>query len=345
MPAYFPDFRCKCGDCRTVCCSGWRITVSEAEYFRMLGLSCSPDLRNRMDITLRVMDSPTLEEYAYISPSQNGNCHLLDENGLCMLHAECGEKSQPAVCRLYPRSIKPGDITEAVCSGSCEKTVEMLMESARPLPFITVEKEVVSDIPPHPPVDPERTARRFRCLEAWQGATDIRAGFSALSRELGTDGTASITDTAEYLRYACMLTRIVANISTSLSDICEDAFEALSLSLDDEAIPDGTTDTYLRLEKEFSELLPDAERYFFNLMTNHMFFVQFPYAESLSDPVTAFDALCAVYLLLRFLCVCAIRQTNAKERFADIASAVFRYVEHTDFYHNAPRIMRCRMHP
>lgn len=342
-PAYFPKFRCKCGDCRTVCCSGWRITVSEAEYFRMLGLCCSDALRTKMDITLRVSDSPSPEEYAYIVPSQNGNCHLLDENGLCMLHAECGEAFQPAVCRLYPRSIKPGDITEAVCSGSCEKTVEILMDSPRPLPFITVEKETVSAIPPHPPADPVRTERRLRCLELWQNAQNLPAGFSALAKELGVAECVCFSSASEYLRYACTLTRVFSRVSISLSDIAEEAFAVLHLSLEEDTIPPHAAAAYAQQKETMTRLLPEAERYFFNLITNHMFFVQFPYAEADVDLSGAYDSLCAVYLLLRFLCVAGMRETNEKERFADIASAVFRYVEHTDFYRNAPKIMR-RLH-
>ena len=90
-PDYFSRFRCKCGDCRAVCCHGWRITLSRAEYFRLLGIECSPELRRRIDTAFYISENPTEEEYAYISPSADGNCHMLDEDGWCMLHRECGD--------------------------------------------------------------------------------------------------------------------------------------------------------------------------------------------------------------------------------------------------------------
>ena len=49
-------------------------------------------MRRRIDTAFYISENPTEEEYAYISPSADGNCHMLDADGWCMLHRECGEE-------------------------------------------------------------------------------------------------------------------------------------------------------------------------------------------------------------------------------------------------------------
>ena len=128
---YFDKFKCKCGDCRHVCCGGWGITVSDEEYFRLLGLDCPENLRYILDCALAPVDDPSPERYAMMKPSYEGKCRLLGEDGLCSLQVACGEEVLPAVCRTYPRAVTE---EHAACSASCEKTVELLMRK-EPLSF------------------------------------------------------------------------------------------------------------------------------------------------------------------------------------------------------------------
>ena len=128
---YYDKFKCKCGDCRSVCCGGWGITVSDEEYFRLIGLDCPAELRYILDCALAVVDDPCPERYAMMKPSYTGKCRLINEEGLCSLQIACGEEVLPAVCRMYPRSLTEN---HAGCSASCERVVEMLMR-AEPLSF------------------------------------------------------------------------------------------------------------------------------------------------------------------------------------------------------------------
>ena len=38
MPEYYIEFGCKMGECRSACCTGWPITVSQDNYFHLLGM-------------------------------------------------------------------------------------------------------------------------------------------------------------------------------------------------------------------------------------------------------------------------------------------------------------------
>ena len=103
VPEYYARFSCKCSQCTCTCCSTWSIPLSLAEYFKLLSTPCSEALRKRLDRAFHIAESPTPERYALIAPRYDGTCPLLMENGLCMLHHECGAEDLAAVCRCYPR--------------------------------------------------------------------------------------------------------------------------------------------------------------------------------------------------------------------------------------------------
>lgn len=326
-PDYFSRFRCKCGDCRSVCCHGWRITLSRAEYFRLLGLNCSPDLRRIMDTAFYLSEHPTEEEYAYISPSADGNCHMLDACGLCQIHRECGEMYQPAVCRMYPRAIHAGEPTAAVCSGSCERVIEMLMEEPYPLPFTVREVQTKADAPAF--ADTEEFARQRRCLELWQAEGSARDRFGELARLLGgTNDGFAVNSTADFLAYARDLLEFFARGDITLCDIADEALEHFSMN---NGVSETSVSAFLAAEERLKEFLPDLEHHYGNIMANHMVYSSFPSVGTGSLP-DAFRSFAAVYVLTRFLCASAAFRENVRDGFADIAAIAMRYMEHTDFY-------------
>ena len=104
VPDYYEDFRCKGGACRRTCCDGWGISVTQAEYFRLLGLDCPPDLRRRIDVAFHAPETPSPERFRLITPTWQGDCPMRAPDGLCALQCTCGEEALPAICRLYPRA-------------------------------------------------------------------------------------------------------------------------------------------------------------------------------------------------------------------------------------------------
>ena len=131
-PDYFEDFRCKCGECRSCCCDGWDIAVSQEEYFRLIGMECSDELHHRLECAFRVPEKPAPERFRLISSNWLGECPMRDSDGLCMLQKECGEEALPEVCRVYPRSLRcENGQNQACCSSSCEAVIEILMEEEK----------------------------------------------------------------------------------------------------------------------------------------------------------------------------------------------------------------------
>ena len=114
------------------------------EYFRLLGLGCSEELRRRMDVSLRVVDAHSENgidagHYAVVSPGYDGRCRIQRADGLCALQRECGEGALPEVCRRYPRAPRVVPFAECSTSASCEKTLELLFESDAPVSFVRRE--------------------------------------------------------------------------------------------------------------------------------------------------------------------------------------------------------------
>jgi hypothetical protein len=253
---------------------------------------------------------------------------MLDADGWCMLHRECGEGVQPAVCRLYPRAIRPGNPAEAVCSGSCEKTIEMLMEEPYPLPFTVTELQTKSAPPAG--ADPEEFALRRRCVEVWQSEGDTRDRFRTLADLLGVaeDGFC-VRSVSEFLTYARDLLEFFARGDITLCDITEEALRHFCM---EEGVSEASCAAFARAEEQLKRDLPDLEKYYGNIMANHMFYASFPYATEGGSFADAYRALAAVYVILRFLCTCAALRANVRDAFADIAAIAMRYMEHTDFY-------------
>ncbi len=334
LPAYVQRFQCKCGDCRTVCCHGWRINLTEAEHRRLTGLDCSAALRSRMDDGFTLSDTPTADAYAYIHHGADGRCPMLDEAGLCIIHAECGEEVQPAVCRRYPRAVRPGHPAEMVCAGSCEATVELLMDEPTPLPFTEVTGEISGSMPAHEVEHEEDRVLRARCIAILQNSgSPLEKRIGELCTMLGTPISA-LTDEAQLAAVRALLLAF-GRPGNSLSAL---AAETMS----DFALTDGVTEDsiarYRAARTRFAALFPEAGGWYENLLVNHLFFMRFPQRDlSRAEAALAFAETCAI---LQAVTVCHAGRVGTREAFADAAAAVFRRIEHSSFYELAPQILR-----
>lgn len=368
VPDYFPRFACKMGDCRAACCQGWPVSVSMENYFRLLGLDCRPELRQRLDCGLRPVDRPTQDEYARFNPRYDGDCPVRMADGRCALQAEMGEDVLPDICRLYPRGIRAGagDGTggyECSCASSCEGVIELLFSHPAPLDFIPHTMTI--GIPPLPP----RTAHFETLGHAWE----LRRFFIRLiqNRELPLPGrlvhlgaNLHAAETALRDRDEAALARVLAGAvpvpampadqltQAHLADglrICEGLLELLDARSDSirargEAAlayfgrDAGALDRYLTAKADFEHRFPDWPVWFEHLLVNHMFFAQFPFQDRPESIGDEYVALCAVYALLRFLAL-GTRPAD-QTAFVDTAAALFRLIDHTSFDRYAAHLLK-----
>lgn len=341
-PDYLPGFACKCGACRSVCCRGWGITVSESEYFRLLGMNCSRALRGKLDCAFALCDDPLPQRYAAVSPSWSGDCRLLGGDGLCSLQRECGEKVLPEVCRRYPRAYRRADaVPEAVCSASCEAVVETLMRD-KPLSFVSMKLK--TELPDTGAEDAKKVAVRTACIEIIQNADVplsqrlVRLGEYLCGYERQTPADAG----RSLFALSCII-REFSEVSPSIS-VCGRG--VLSLFADDElpepSALESAANKYLMMREKFESAYPQRERWFENLAVNHMFYEQFPYADGCGSLSDAYASFCVSLALVKVTSVCSAPSAPTRDSFSDCVAAAYRYIEHSAFSKNADILLRRR---
>ena len=366
VPDYFKHFSCKMGACRAACCQGWPITITMKNYFTLLGLECGPDLRGRLDRSMYLVDRPTEDEYARFSMRYDGECALRLPDGRCSLHAELGPEILSDVCDLYPRGIRTTPGYEWSCAASCEAVLELLIRQKEPITF-THESHTLR-MP--------RKEKRLAYFETLGRETDIRLWFirimqdrsrsipqrlgclgdaihridevlqeknaSKLEELLNTETAetenalfAQVPDTAQ-LTHALEVVEQLVELLDGRSDSLRERGEAVLAYFKD---ADHLLARYETAKTHFETAFPAWEIFCEHCLVNHMFFSQFPFQDRPEKLTEEFLALCAVYVLLRFLMVGGMAETSEETDLIDICAALFRLVEHTEFDRIASRLL------
>lgn len=365
VPDYYPQFSCKMGACRHTCCEGWPITFSMRDYFKLLSLNCSPELRVKLDCALHLCERPTPEGYAQIVPRYDGKCPMYLPDGRCRLHAELGENVLADVCRLYPRGVRNRDSLECSCANSCEAVVELLLKRDAPLGFRKIPLSLEA---------PEKNERRHH-FETMGREEEIRLWFIsflkrreyALTRRIMMLGEAmKVMDQAlserDEVRLEALLTgaeniivpaeirpreaqlRFGLDTAGHMLEIMDERSESIR-SYGEAALTyfrSGNTEfrQFSMARRHFEALIPNWQNWFEHMLVNHMFFTQFPFQDRPVSLKDEYLALCAVYILLRFLCLGWMAGREDAEAAIDVASATFRLVEHTEFDRYAVPILK-----
>ena len=365
VPDYYPHFFCKMGACRSACCVGWPISVTMEDYFRLLGVSCSAELRRRLDVAMHLCEHPTREEYAQITPRFDGQCPLRLADGRCAVHAELGEEALSAVCRLYPRGVRTEDGPECSCANSCEAVLELLLHHPEPLSFHMAPLSIREPEMPHRScffetlgraqeirlwliarVQDRRYPLPCRLLALGEALHAMDEALSArnsqrVDRLLRGAEALPVPPAAQAgeeqlrfgLRVAGRMLEMIDRSSRSVRDYGEAALAYFGS--DGEAFR-----RYGVAREHFERLLPQWETWFEHMLVNHMFFIQFPFQDRPVSLREEFLALCAVYALLRFLCLGWTAQHDAVSDAVDVAAAAFRLIDHTEFDRYAVPLLR-----
>lgn len=365
VPDYYPAFACKQGACRTACCEGWPISFSMQDYFRLLSVPCSAELRRKLDSSMHLCDHPMPERYAQISPRWDGQCPLHLPDGRCAMHAELGEEMLSAVCRLYPRGVRNGEDRECSCANSCEAVIELLLDHPEPLRFIPFP--IIHNLPEPPPrLHFFHTAGREQEIRLWL-ISFLQDRSYPLPRRLLLLGQAlqavdeALTSRDEDRLNALLTGREAIHAPESIDAGHDQLLAGLNAAEQMLAIMDGGSRSihdygeaalawfgqgegafrrYQQAAEGLTALLPNAESWFEHMLVNHMYFVQFPFQDRPVPLKDEYLALCAVYALLRFLCLGWTAEHPTREDAVDVCAAAFRLIDHTDFDRFAAPILK-----
>ena len=363
VPDYYPAFSCKMGACRHACCEGWPISISMKDYFHLLSLDCSPELRRRLDAGLHLSLHPTEDAYAQILPNYTGACPLHMEDGRCALHAECGGDALALVCRLYPRGMRTGPHKECSCANSCEAVLELFLHREAPLTFITHPQEIpLPDVPRRHHFNAGAQEQEIRlwlismlqrreyplaqrmlllgqalhAMEQALDAQDSAAVAALLNGQTMIPAPVMPVPSHEKLVSALAATEHMAEAmrhSVSIRDYVDAASRSLHTG-------SGLYEAHAAAQRRLASILPQWETWLEHMLINHMFFVQFPLQDRPIPLKDEYLALVAVYVLLRWLLLGCLTDADNTTSAVDIAAAAFRLVDHTAFDLYVPSLLK-----
>lgn len=119
IPRYMERFQCIGPACERTCCSHWTVPVDEATY---------KAFRRVPDRDAREMLTDGLTKTRELKMSEDGQCHFLAEDGLCVIHRDLGPALLPRVCGTFPRGLGWGETgRELHATVSCPEVARQLL--------------------------------------------------------------------------------------------------------------------------------------------------------------------------------------------------------------------------
>lgn len=139
VPSYFKDFTCIASECEDTCCAGWGIVIDEETYhcYQNIESDFGEKLRSKM-----IED----EDGDNVFVLNGENCPFLNENNLCEIYNELGEKNLCYTCRQYPRYMEEFlDLRETGISLSCPEAARIILGNRKVTEFELSEDTQVGD--------------------------------------------------------------------------------------------------------------------------------------------------------------------------------------------------------
>jgi len=138
-PSSFLNFSCLGDKCEDTCCRDWEVKLDK-KHFDLLNVAMSKDESEKSMFEQYVHfneNSITSDhDYAFIRMGVNGYCAMLDDKGLCSIHAKHGVSVLGNVCTMFPRVIsRCGNTAELSGALSCPEVVRNCIDDKTPLKF------------------------------------------------------------------------------------------------------------------------------------------------------------------------------------------------------------------
>lgn len=136
-PVSFADFSCLGGDCEDTCCRNWDVKIDRQHYDLLKNrMSDDENEKTTFEQSLYLNDSPIISDhdFSFVRMREDGFCTMLDDEGLCSIHAKFGIETLGDVCTMYPRVVsRCEDTFELSGALSCPEVVRNCIEERNPL--------------------------------------------------------------------------------------------------------------------------------------------------------------------------------------------------------------------
>lgn len=131
-PEYYKKFKCLAGECKHSCCIGWEIEVDEItleNYMKVDG-----------NLGERLKNCISKGKESFFVLDENERCPFLNENGLCDIYIELGEKNLCDICKDHPRFRNFFESRTEIGLGlCCEAATELVLEWEKPFSLLPVD--------------------------------------------------------------------------------------------------------------------------------------------------------------------------------------------------------------
>ena len=122
-PDYYEKFQCIANDCNDSCCIGWSISIDKKSYNKYKKISGEFGKVLNKNISKNNSDLNYGKMKLIL-----GKCSFLNEDNLCNIYINLGEKSLCNTCKTYPRLInKNGEICEKNLTLSCPEVARLII--------------------------------------------------------------------------------------------------------------------------------------------------------------------------------------------------------------------------
>lgn len=147
-PSHFSDFSCLGIECEDTCCRNWEVKLDREHYDSLKKVMTKDSVDKSMFeqyIRFNEGSISSDHDYAFIRMGVNGYCAMLDNKGLCSIHAKHGVSVLGNVCTMFPRVISRCiDTVELSGALSCPEVVRNCIDDNTPLKF---QRFKTSDLP------------------------------------------------------------------------------------------------------------------------------------------------------------------------------------------------------
>ena len=142
-PDFYKNFKCIADKCTDSCCVGWEIIVDSETSEKYEDIKGDFGEKIRMNL---VKDE---DNEICFKLDEKERCPFLNKNNLCDIIINCGEDALCSICTEHPRFYN--DFQKVIECGlglCCEEVCRLLLETDKPLKYITEnEDEVFTEQP------------------------------------------------------------------------------------------------------------------------------------------------------------------------------------------------------
>ena len=306
VPTYYKYFKCKCGECRNCCCSGWNITLTLNDYTKLMNLECSDKLKDSIKNGISMFSRATQERFAKIDMNYYGECKLRLENGWCGLQCEVGEEHIPSVCRYYPRGIRKYPYLASSISNSCEWVIEYLSLDENKMQFENLDLEFDIDkdenIKIYPDDFEEIQSKIFSLFESNDSMKEV---FEKLSSLLNVKNDLS--------------NEFILNVLNDLYSTYKHSY-SIGSYIDQNKLSIDFVSNLLNTDHEKIAIIK-------KILINHIYFSLYPYVRSDLNMEYSYYGLYFIYMFYN-----SLLELNCDSNFIDLSANFFRTAEHANMY-------------